>query len=85
VLLKERGLLPPPPATPQYGRDTCFLSPEEFAKAREQAMKSGPENCEGCKFYADKFGPRHDGSTLCRSGSVASGGLSTHCTCDTCF
>lgn len=27
----------------------------------------------------------HNGSPLCESGSIASGGTSAHCTCDTCF
>lgn len=31
------------------------------------------------------FGPSRDGSTRCRSGSIASGGANTYCTCDTCF
>jgi len=31
------------------------------------------------------FGPSHDGSTHCESGSLASGGTHAHCTCDTCF
>jgi hypothetical protein len=31
------------------------------------------------------FGPSHDGSPYCKSGSIASGGTRAHCTCDTCF
>jgi hypothetical protein len=29
--------------------------------------------------------PNHDGSRYCQSGSLASGGHRSHCTCDTCF
>lgn len=29
--------------------------------------------------------PSHRGSTMCESGSLASGGNNSHCTCDTCF
>jgi hypothetical protein len=31
------------------------------------------------------FGPRRDGSSRCQSGSIASGGTKTYCTCNTCF
>lgn len=31
------------------------------------------------------FGPSRNGSRNCRSGSIASGGKSAYCTCDTCF
>lgn len=44
--------------------------------------------CQECKDIRDKyrgFGPRHEGSRSCESGSIASGGTKTHCTCDTCF
>ncbi len=40
--------------------------------------------CENIKKDGG-FGPRHDGSTLCESGSIASGGERSHCSCDTCF
>lgn len=29
--------------------------------------------------------PSHDGSRMCESGSIASGGTRSHCTCDWCF
>lgn len=31
------------------------------------------------------FGPRHDGSRFCESGSIAAGGKNEHCSCDRCF
>lgn len=31
------------------------------------------------------FGPSHEGSKHCESGSIASGGDRAHCTCDVCF
>lgn len=33
----------------------------------------------------DPYGPSHDGSTRCQSGSLASGGTRSHCTCDACY
>lgn len=31
------------------------------------------------------FGPGREGSRMCQSGSIASGGTREYCTCDTCF
>lgn len=44
-------------------------------------------DCKSCKRITDEggFGPTHDGSRLCESGSIASGGATAHCTCDWCF
>ena len=42
--------------------------------------------CKTCTAYKDEaMCPRHDGSANCQSGSIASGGHRSHCTCDTCF
>ncbi len=42
--------------------------------------------CEICQYLIDHpFGPSHRGSTSCESGSIASGGKESHCTCDVCF
>lgn len=40
--------------------------------------------CPTC-MLKDKIKPSHDGSKLCESGSIASGGNRVHCTCDICF
>jgi len=45
----------------------------------EHARKFGPDE------EAPKMGPRREGSPMCESGSVASGGAVEYCTCDTCF
>lgn len=43
-------------------------------------------SCRLCRSQAEgDVGPSHKGSPLCESGSVASGGNHTHCTCNTCF
>lgn len=44
-------------------------------------------SCPVCRqIIASGFiGPSHKGSSGCRSGSLASGGDRTHCTCDGCF
>ena len=41
----------------------------------------------GCLTCYEKtvMKPDHAGSPACQSGSLASGGNYTHCTCDTCF
>ena len=45
-----------------------------------------PPSCtvEGCT-YSSKYGPSHDGSRMCKSGSIASGGTRAHCACDYCY
>lgn len=32
-----------------------------------------------------KFGPDREGSSMCQSGSIASGGTREYCSCDYCF
>lgn len=32
-----------------------------------------------------KFGPDREGSSMCESGSIASGGTKEYCSCDYCF
>jgi hypothetical protein len=47
-----------------------------------------PADCSECELIRTKyrgFGPSHNGSRSCESGSIASGGDRTHCSCDTCF
>lgn len=41
--------------------------------------------CPACSQIGGGFGPSHEGSPLCRCGSLAAGGSRAHCTCDTCF
>ena len=46
------------------------------------------EECPTCvriRVEHHGYGPSHNGSSLCRSGSIASGGNRAHCTCDACF
>ena len=40
-------------------------------------------DCDTCKVRGLR--PYHDGSKSCESGSIASGGSRSHCSCDTCF
>lgn len=45
-------------------------------------------DCETCKLIHEVyngFGPSHEGSKRCESGSIASGGDRAHCTCSVCF
>jgi len=50
-----------------------------------QAVLVKPKTCQepGCTYPA--AGPSHNGSRTCKSGSIASGGTRTHCSCDACF
>lgn len=41
--------------------------------------------CTEIRVKHNGIGPRHSGSRLCESGSIASGGKNAHCTCDWCF
>jgi len=45
-----------------------------------------PPACKvaGCT-YSSKYGPSHEGSRMCKSGSIASGGTRAHCACDYCY
>lgn len=46
----------------------------------------GPGRTPGCELCADPtYLPSHRGSVGCESGSIASGGTRSHCTCDRCF
>jgi hypothetical protein len=43
--------------------------------------------CPQCAYQRETKdpGPSHNGSSHCESGSLASGGTRSHCTCDFCF
>ena len=43
------------------------------------------EHCEYKEEASLSYGPSPDGSKMCKSGSVASGGTKRFCTCDICF
>lgn len=50
--------------------------------------KNEQAECQTCKKIREEyngFGPSHNGSRNCRSGSIASGGNVAHCACGTCF
>ena len=65
---------------------------DEMIQRWEKEGRLNPD-CRFCQdeYYAKKslpsdvFAPRHEGSKNCESGSLASGGRNSHCTCDTCF
>lgn len=42
-------------------------------------------SCAAIKILDHGFGPSHEGSRNCKSGSIASGGTIAHCMCDVCF
>lgn len=43
------------------------------------------DECSLCVSIGKGIGPSHMGSSRCESGSLASGGIRSHCTCDSCF
>lgn len=63
---------------------------QERVKKERATMQPAPyplpplkvEDCSSCEH---KHGPSHYGSPRCQSGSLASGGRHSHCSCDTCF
>lgn len=57
-----------------YAPDSAMIAPVVIWKA----------GCSVCE-ESGSFKPSHEGSISCQSGSLASGGSKSHCTCDTCF
>lgn len=60
-----------------------FLKKESAFRKIEQKLLL-TNNCSICKSV-ESLKPSHCGSANCESGSIASGGKNTHCSCDTCF
>lgn len=52
-----------------------------------QAVMVAEKTCgiDGCTVTRVPGLPRHEGSRVCKSGSIASGGTRAHCTCDACY
>jgi hypothetical protein len=67
------GCLWPGETEADFGYQCCSHATKEITE------------CKMCREIGDGFGPRHDGSPNCESGSIASGGTNAHCTCDVCF
>ena len=56
----------------------------------QDLVDGGYERCEAdliarAVSSRDEFGPSYKGSPRCESGSIASGGNRSHCSCDICF
>lgn len=66
------------PEADKVARKFGFLYVERLVEVLQEKQE-----CSKCAD-PDHF-PRHFGSKLCESGSIASGGKNAHCTCDTCF
>ena len=57
-----------------------------FEKGTDKHAQWEELDCHECRAaLSDSMYPRHSGSRNCNSGSIASGGNRSHCTCDTCF
>ena len=58
----------------------------DFLRDENKRLRAEVERlCPTCQEYKGKMCPSHFGSKNCESGSLASGGTKSHCTCDTCF
>jgi hypothetical protein len=57
------------------------------AIARETFRRKEAERavCPECIANKGKMHPSHHGSSMCESGSIASGGTRAHCSCNACF
>ena len=64
-----------------WSRVTPGIEPFTSRQAAENFMSE--LSCKTCA--RGEFGPTHNGSTRCKSGSIASGGNKKHCSCDVCF
>ena len=60
----------------------CHETGCSFPDCLDKESREIYENCTSCQA---RFGPSHNGSRNCESGSIESGGKRSHCTCDTCF
>jgi hypothetical protein len=66
-----------------YHRAEIVAHPSECTL--EQYEAAAPPGCKECAANQGKLAPSHNGSRLCRSGSIASGGQRAHCACNACF
>ena len=68
------------PVTEAFVCDAC-------ANARDAPVEAVDAACPTCDEIEQRggFGPSHDGSPRCASGSIAAGGTHAHCACDVCF
>jgi hypothetical protein len=57
---------------------------QSWIDASKRNAARHPE-CPQCQRVDDVHKPSHDGSSSCQSGSIASGGTHSHCTCDRCY
>ena len=53
--------------------------------ALKELHKQIVEACGYCQKYKGQMAPSHFGSAWCQSGSLASGGHRSHCSCNSCF
>lgn len=77
----DNGVLIDEPCERCHGTGLC----DECVESGEP--KPVTDECPECAANKARggYGPSHDGSRYCHSGSIASGGRRAHCTCDTCW
>lgn len=65
------------------GEDTIIeISGGSLVRQRRQYVAVA---CSTCHSYAGQHAPSHNGRSWCESGSIASGGTRSHCTCNACW
>lgn len=66
---------------------SVFARPITDAEWDGTAVPKTPADCKACQQIIAEggFGPSHFGSPGCESGSIASGGANSHCTCPACW
>jgi len=69
----------------KYLRGSAIIPDTYWKDLMDIAPQTSNKNCETCKTYFVSGGPSHTGSSHCRSGSLASGGSRSHCSCDSCY
>lgn len=59
---------------------------EKYKKLEDESWEENKDNLLPAPGVPEPyFGPSLNGSKNCKSGSIASGGSKSHCSCDVCF
>ncbi len=65
--------------------ETASESRMRIALERLQGQTTDVSSLDIIRQALDPYAPTRKGSTRCESGSIASGGGRSFCTCDTCY
>lgn len=65
--------------------ETASEARMRIALGRLQERTTDADSLDIIRQALDPYAPTRKGSTRCESGSIASGGTRSYCTCDTCY